>query len=53
MSLTLIGALVCLAVWVVVVFISPVGLGVVHLFLALGAVLWIRWWALRPPAPER
>jgi hypothetical protein len=27
--------------------VRPIGLGVVHLLLILGAVLWIRWWALR------
>jgi hypothetical protein len=47
MDLTLLAALGSLAVWVVMVFIRPVGLGVVHVLLGLGVVLWIRWWALR------
>ncbi|HLG06615.1 MAG TPA: hypothetical protein VI383_10765 [Gemmatimonadales bacterium] len=41
-------AILALASWVVLVFIRPVGLGVVHLLLGIGAVLLIRWWALRP-----
>jgi hypothetical protein len=48
MMLTLLASLACLAAWVVLVFITPVGLGIVHLLLGLGAVLWVRWWALRP-----
>ena len=42
-------ALVGFAVWVVVVFIRPIGLGVAHVLLGLSAVLFIRWWALREP----
>jgi hypothetical protein len=53
MSATLIGSVACLAVWVVLVFVQPVGLGVVHLLLAAGAALWIRWWALRPVTGDR
>ncbi len=45
MTLTLVASLVCLAIWVLAVFVQPVGLGIVHLLLAAGAVLWIRWWA--------
>ncbi|HEV8358793.1 MAG TPA: hypothetical protein VGQ17_18710 [Gemmatimonadales bacterium] len=47
MDLTLLAAVGSLGVWVVLVFIRPVGLGVVHVLLGLGVVLWIRWWALR------
>lgn len=46
MRVTLAASIACLALWVVLVFVRPVGLGVVHLLLAAGAVLWIRWWAL-------
>ena len=47
MSLTLLGAIVALSVWLLTTFIIPVGLGIVHLLLAVGAVLLIRWWALK------
>jgi hypothetical protein len=43
----LIGAIVALVLWVLVVFVTPVGLGIVHLLLALGVGLVIRWWALK------
>lgn len=48
MAPSLIISLICLAAWTVLTFIRPVGLGVVHVLLALGAVLWVRWWAARP-----
>jgi hypothetical protein len=44
-------ALACIAIWVVLVFVRPIGLGVVHLLLVIGAVLLIRWWALRDEKP--
>jgi hypothetical protein len=46
--LTLPAALVCLAAWAVLTFVVPAGLGVVHLLLAAGVLLLMRWWALRP-----
>ncbi len=49
MSPTLLASLLCLALWIALTFVRPVGLGAVHLLLALGAVLWVRWWATRPP----
>jgi hypothetical protein len=52
MALNLFAAIACLALWVLVTFIRPVGLGVVHLLLAAGAVLLIRWWALRGEARQ-
>lgn len=48
MSLTLVASVVCLAAWIVLVFITPIGLGIVHLLLGIAGVLWVRWWALRP-----
>ena len=45
MNANLLIALVCLALWVVLAYIRPVGLGIVHLLLVAGAVLLIRWWA--------
>jgi len=45
---TLLASVACLVLWVVLVFVRPDGLGVVHLLLAVGAVLWIRWWASLP-----
>jgi len=53
MPLTLLTSIACLAAWVVLVFIRPVGLGVVHVLLGASAVLWIRWWALRDEKRER
>lgn len=48
MPLQLLIAIACLALWILAVFIRPVGLGIVHLLLVIGAVLWIRWWAMKP-----
>jgi hypothetical protein len=45
---TLIASLVCLALWVLLVFVRPVGLGIVHVLLAGAAVFWVRWWGMRP-----
>ncbi len=53
MAPSLLASIVCLVLWAALVFIRPVGLGVVHVLLAVGAVLWIRWWALRPVSGER
>ena len=51
MSINLIGAILSLAVWFVATFIRPVGLGIIHVFLGIGVVLLIRWWALRTSSP--
>ena len=53
MALTLLTSIACLAAWVVLVFIRPVGLGVVHLLLGAGVALWIRWWATRDEKRQR
>ena len=45
---TLAGAIIALIVWFVGTFVVPVGLGIIHVLLAVGMVLLIRWWALRP-----
>jgi hypothetical protein len=47
MSLTLLAAILSIMAWVVLVFFSPVSAGAIHLPLALGSTLLIRWWALR------
>ena len=47
MAVKLLVAIACIALWIVFVFLRPIGLGVVHLLLVIGAVLWIRWWALK------
>jgi hypothetical protein len=47
MSLTLAAAALSLLAWMVLVFMTSVTAGAVHLLLALGAALWVRWWALR------
>jgi len=50
MSLTLLGAIASLLLWVVFVFIIPVGPTgtAVHLLLGVAGALFVRWWALRP-----
>ncbi len=47
MSPVLLTSIASLALWVIFTFVRPIGLGVVHLLLVLGAVLWIRWWGAR------
>ena len=48
MSLPLIASIVCLVAWIILGFVAPIGLGIVHLLPGIAAVLWVRWWALRP-----
>jgi hypothetical protein len=45
--LYLISGAACVLVWVVLCFITPVGLGVVHVLLGAGILLWIRGWVER------
>ena len=40
----LVAGIVCLIVWVVLTFLTPVGLGVVHVLLGAGILLIIRGW---------
>jgi hypothetical protein len=47
MSLTLLLAVLSLAAWAILAFGVAVPSGTVHLLLALGTTLLIRWWALR------
>ncbi len=47
MSLSLLAAVVSLLAWITLVFFVSVNAGAVHLLLALGATLLVRWWALR------
>ena len=48
--LTLVLAILSLAAWVVFAFILKVGSGAIHLLLAIGGTLIVRWWVLRTPA---
>lgn len=41
-------ALAALVLWFVLAFVVAVPSGAVHLLLAAGVVLAVRWWALRP-----
>jgi hypothetical protein len=50
-TLSLIIALLSLTAWVVLTFIAPLGVGVVHVLLGIGSTLLVRWWALRPATP--
>ncbi|HJR16052.1 MAG TPA: hypothetical protein VJ808_04295 [Gemmatimonadales bacterium] len=47
MSTTLLLAVISLAVWAVLTFATALQSGVIHLLLALGTTLLVRWWALR------
>jgi hypothetical protein len=47
MSLTLFLALGALVSWALVLLLTSVTTGVIHLLLALGTTLLVRWWALR------
>jgi len=47
MSPTLLLAVVSLAAWALLTFATPVSSGAIHLLLALGTTLLVRWWALR------
>ncbi len=53
MKLNLFAALFALALWILFTFVRPIGLGIVHLFLAAGAVLWVVWWATRGKLREQ
>ncbi len=43
-------AVVSLLAWLYLAFLHPVAHGAVHLLLALGVVVLVRWWALRDQA---
>jgi hypothetical protein len=43
----LIGGALCLLIWVVLTFVAPVGLGVVHVLLGVGVLALIRGWVER------
>jgi hypothetical protein len=47
MSPTLLIAILSLAAWAVLTFATGPQPGAVHLLLAVGTVLLVRWWALR------
>ena len=48
----LVAGLVALIAWVIFAFILKVGPGAIHLLLAAGATLLVRWWALRTTPSE-
>jgi hypothetical protein len=47
-ALTVLVAVVSLVAWAALVFGGIVHSGAIHLLLALGTTLLVRWWALRP-----
>ncbi len=47
LNLTLAVAVLCLVAWVLVAFVTPVGIGQVHLLLGAGVTLYVRWYALK------
>ncbi|HEX5004025.1 MAG TPA: hypothetical protein VFV65_01850 [Gemmatimonadales bacterium] len=46
--LSLLLSLILLAAWYLLAFVARVEAGAVHLLLGAGAILAVRWWALRP-----
>lgn len=46
--IALVLAVASLVLWYVLAFVVRVQAGAVHLLLAAGAMLAVRWWALRP-----
>jgi hypothetical protein len=48
-TLSLLIAVVSLALWLLFGFLLPVSVGAIHLLLAVAVILLIRWWALRVP----
>jgi hypothetical protein len=44
---TLLIAILSLIIWAVLTFVTGPQSGAIHLLLALGTVLLVRWWALR------
>jgi hypothetical protein len=47
MTPTLLLAVLSLVTWVILAFVVALSSGAVHLLLALGTTLLVRWWALR------
>lgn len=47
LKLTLALAVLSLVLWIVFAFVLPVGIGAIHVLFALGATLWVRWYALK------
>ena len=47
MSPTFIAAVIALGLWILLAFVVTPTTGLVHIFLALGVTLLVRWWALR------
>lgn len=45
--LSLLLGVVSFLLWVLIVYVRPIGLGIAHVLLGLSGVLIIRWWALR------
>jgi len=46
-TLTLILALLSLILWILLAFVFPLGIGAIHVLLAAGATLLVRWYALK------
>lgn len=48
-TMSLLFAVVSIALWLLFGFLLPVSVGAIHILLAVAVVLLIRWWALRIP----
>ena len=44
MHITLLLALLALGAWIILGILMPVGIGAIHLLLAVGTTLLVRWW---------
>lgn len=53
MNLWLFAGLASLAVWFVFTFVSPIGMGVVHIPLGVGLVALVVWWGKRAVSSEQ
>lgn len=51
--LSLLLGVVSFLLWVLIVYVRPIGLGIAHVLLGLSGVLIIRWWALRDSPAEQ
>jgi hypothetical protein len=47
LTLTLVLAVLSLVAWVLLGFVFPLGIGIIHVLFAIGATLLVRWYALR------
>ncbi len=52
MNLWLFGGIACLLAWILLTFVAPVGIGLVHVLLGTGLVLVVVGWVKRDAATQ-